>query len=243
MALTPAELLQHAGHRLGGPVVDLAPLALVNQAGKWIVTLAHTWKFLERPPVSIPLNTVDVNGLWPLPADISEFSGAPVGSLAGKIILPTTLQTIMDMQALGVNPGRAFYAAIVHEAASSPPDGPPIPRLKLYPIPSLTSTDSINIYYRSGWSDLLTVDDSSYTNTPDWFDPLLIQAVRAYFMGIQTDTMDEQLGRVKASALFEDTRRRDGSIQRRLGPYKGSGVRRRYGPIGGLATTITYQFP
>ena len=71
----------------------------------------------------------------------------------------------------------------------------------------------------------------------------MIQAVRAYFMGIQTDTMDEQLGRVKASALFEDTRRRDGAIQRRYGPIKGSGVRRRYGPIGGLATTISYQFP
>ena len=223
--------------------MDLAPLALVNQAGKWLVTLTHPWKFLERPPVSIPLNTVDVDGLWPLPADLSEFSGAPIGAVAGRILIPTSLQTLIDMEAHNVHPGRAYYAAIVHEAATAPPDGPPIPRLKLWPIPDPTTTDSITIYYRSGWSDLLTVDDQSYTNTPDWFDPLLIQAVRAYFMGIQTDTMDEQLARVKGSVLFDDTRRRDGAIQRRFGPYKGSGVRHRFGPLGGLATTITYQFP
>lgn len=243
MALTPAQLLQHAGHRLGGDIVGLAPLDLVNQAGKWIVTLTHPWKFLERPPVSIALNTADANGLWPLPSDCQEFSGSPVGSLTGKVIIPATPQTIEDFRALAVNPGRAFYGAIVNKAATDPPSGPPVPFLELYPVPDPASSDTINIYYRSGWRDFTTVDDQSFSNTPDWFDPLLIQAVRAYFMGIQTDTMDEQLGRVEASVLFEDTKRRDGAIQRRYGPIKGSGVRRRYGPIGGLATTITYQFP
>ena len=101
----------------------------------------------------------------------------------------------------------------------------------------------MTIYYRAGWKDLIPEVDESLSNTPDWFDPLLIQAVRAYFFGIQTDTMDEQLGRLKASALFADMQRRDGTIQRRYGHIRGSGVRHAYSAFGNVASPITYTFP
>jgi hypothetical protein len=75
------------------------------------------------------------------------------------------------------------------------------------------------VHYRAGWDRLVL--DSQYTNTPDWFDSLVIQAVRSYARGMDMDTMDQELARVQTSAMFMDAQRRDSSVQRQRGRVHG----------------------
>lgn len=177
-----------------------------------------------------------------LPPDIQAFEGTPCGVLGGRWLIPVTPQGLIDARAHGVSAGGGvYYCSIFWGPSIVSQNGPPTPRLTLYPDPGADEFGVITLYYRSGWSTL--VDDEDATNCPQWFDPLLIQAVRAYSEGIQKDNMEQTLLAVQASVMFDAAKRRDGAFQRRSGPIRGSKVRHRFGPIGEFSVPISYNLP
>lgn len=174
-----------------------------------------------------------------LPADFTELIGSPCGSVAGRAIYPMSPEALLDMQAQVASPlAGDFYAAVIHADGS---DGP-VPTLLLYPPPGTTERSAVMVSYRSGWVELDN-DTATGSNTPAWFDQLLIQAVRAYAKGIQTDAMDQELARVRGSVLFMDTCRRDASVQRRRGRYRGGAVQLTQYPGDPHITSLNFQYP
>lgn len=241
MATSAGELASYGEHMAGAAIPDFSPTKLVNDAGTWLLR-CHSWKFLSRPPLALRLGAGTVSGLIPLPADISELAGVPCGHFNGRALMPATEQGIIDAKARGIVPFD-YFAAITYAASTAIGGGAPTPNLLLWPEPIMGSgnTDTAIVYYRSGWIPL--VDDEDMSSTPDWFDPLLIQAVRGYFKGIQTNAMEVELAKVRGSVLFEDIKRSDGNVQRRLGPIRGSNVRKRISPSGQYSVPITYNLP
>lgn len=100
MALTTADLIAYGEHMVGAPIADFSPAALVNQAGRWLMS-CHPWKFLNRPPLALTLGGGTTAGLIPLPTDISELAGTPCGHFNGRAIMPATEQGIIDAKEIG----------------------------------------------------------------------------------------------------------------------------------------------
>jgi hypothetical protein len=177
-----------------------------------------------------------------LPSDCQELAGVPCGSVARHSIFPSTMQGLIDAREAGVSPnGGDYYGAVVYGRSVGVNGGAPVPRLELYPAPAADDLNSVTIYYRAGWVPI-TADDQ-YSATPDWFDGLLIQAVRAYSYGIEADSMAASLAEVQMSSLFVAAQRRDGAIQRRYGPIRGSRIQRALGPIGNESVSLTFNYP
>lgn len=241
MAISTADLISYGEHMVGGAMPDFSPTKLVNDAGSWLLR-CHSWKFLSRPPLALSLGAGTVSSLIPLPADISELAGVPCGHFNGRALMPSTEQGIIDAKARGIVPFD-YFAAITYVPVTPPATGAPLPYLLLWPEPIMGAgnTDTAIVYYRSGWIPL--VDDADLSCTPDWFDALLIQAVRGYFEGMQKNSMEVELAKVRGSVLFEDIKRSDGNVQRRLGPIRGSNVRKRISPSGQYSVPITYSLP
>jgi len=174
-----------------------------------------------------------------LPADFTELIGSPCGSVAGRAIYPMSPEALLDMQSAAAPPVAGdYYAAVIH--ADTEQSGP-VPTLLLYPAPGSSERSAVMVSYRSGWVNL--DDDEFNSNTPAWFDQLLIQAVRAYTKGIQTDQMDTELARVRGSVLFMDTCRRDASVQRRRGRYRGGAVHLTQYPGDPHISSLNFTYP
>lgn len=163
-----------------------------------------------------------------LPSDIQELISIQGCGASGSNVRLTTMDALINLRADSAGGGSSdFYGAINWGKSVGADGGPPIPRLELWPAPSVDAFNSVLIVYRSGWTRLTS--DQDYTNTPDWFDSLVIQAMRSYARGIENNNMDEELARVKTSAMYADACQRDGSIQRKLGRYRGGAVAMRGG--------------
>jgi len=163
-----------------------------------------------------------------LPSDIQELVSVQMCGLSGSNVTLTTPSALVNIKADGTgSTGGDFYGAVVWGASVGTDGGAPVPRLELWPAPSVDNTFSVMVHYRAGWQRL--TGDDSYSNTPDWFDSLLIQAVRAYAIGLDMESMDQQLAKVQTSAMFMDAQRRDSSIQRHRGRVHGGAVASRRG--------------
>jgi hypothetical protein len=177
-----------------------------------------------------------------LPSDCIELAGVPCGSVGRHSIYPTTMQTLINARDTGTAPtGGDYYGAIVFGNSVGTDGGAPVPRLELYPAPAADDLNSVTIYYRAGWVPLTS--EQQYSATPVWFDPLLIQAVRAYSSGIDKDNMAATLAEVRMSALFLAAQQRDGTMQRRYGPIRGSKIHRALGQLGQESVSLTFDYP
>jgi len=224
----------------GGTGADLGFYDVVSTDGAADITLRTSIGAAADAQTDI-VGSLELAGLL-LPSDISELAGTPSGSVANHSIIPTTMQGLIDARDAGVYPqGGDFYGAITYGVSVGPDGGAPVPRLELYPPPASDDLNSVTIYYRAGWTKITR--DDQYSSTPDWFDPLLIQAVRAYSYGIETDTMGQALAEVLLSPMYAATQRRDGVIQRNLGPIRGSRIKRSLGPIGNESVSLTFNYP
>jgi len=161
-----------------------------------------------------------------LPSDLQELIDVQCCGVSGSNVTLLTPAALINIKADNtVSVDTDFYGAVLWGASVGVDGGAPIPRLELWPPPSVDANFSIMVHYRAGWQRLTR--DDLYSNTPDWFDSLVIQAMRQYARGFEKHTMDEELARLKGSVLYADAQRRDGGIQRRLGRYRGGAVQQR----------------
>lgn len=158
-----------------------------------------------------------------LPADIQELISVQCCGASGANVSLTTHDALLNLKADNTGSiGTDYHGAINWGNSVGVDGGAPIPRLELWPAPSTDGFNSVLITYRAGWARLTS--DQAYTNTPDWIDSLVIQAMRSYARGIENHQMPEELARVKTSAMYADALRRDGQIQRKLGRMRGGAV-------------------
>jgi len=177
-----------------------------------------------------------------LPSGIQEVIAIQADGLTNKQVQMTDFQSLVNFKASGLTGSSwGYWAAVDWGDYYSPGGGAPTPRLEIYPDPGQDSIAVLTMFYRASWKALN--DDADRSNTPTWFDPLLIQAVRAYGLGIEKSNMEQQQGLLRTSVLFLDTCRRDGSIQRKYGKVRGSAVRRTPWPPDPHFTSLQISRP
>jgi hypothetical protein len=198
-------------HTLGGSS-SIEPLKILNRCGVWLCS-AHRWKWLERPPV--PMHLTQGQEYVVLPDECVSLITVEGGGTQVSFE-PTSVSEVMSLRrGIGVATS-AYVYALVYEP------GTLARRLELYPTPTSNGLDSISVHYRAGWTRC-TSDDSDVV-VPEFVEPLLDAAVVEYARGTEMEdeaTLDQRLGRIRASAMFAEAVDADGSSQVDLGQMLG----------------------
>lgn len=211
--------LQHIKHTLGGGLPDdIEPLAIINEAGRNLVTL-HPWKWLYRPPVT--LGQVSGQSWIALPSDFGGIISLEFTIGLTHFVVQTTLNQIQNYRAnLITVPAYTLYAAVIY--TEDPTTGASTPRLEIFPTPGSTDASAIQLIYRATWVDI-TNTDTDVTITPDWMDPILLQLIRAVARGFHSEdqgSMSQRLTDVMSSPLWRKAVERDADTQNEFGPLR-----------------------
>ena len=222
MTLTLLDLKRRAQQARGGaPSAELTDLEVVNDAGNHLYTM-HRWKFADRAPVTLDLVA---NQEWvDLPGDFGQLIHIARGTQGFQFVSPYTLN---QRRAIGVTAtagsGNTFWVTTALRPTKTVSGRPQTPRttvLLIVPTPSTSSTAAATLAYRAGWVRLLA--DSDLAEVPIYAENLLKTIVRAFALGYEEDSLEERLGRLRASDVYRSCADHDGTVQQEWGPI-GSG--------------------
>lgn len=225
MSLTLANLRAMITHALGGSSASIITSAaatmnhMVNEAGRR-VSMAHPWKHLERPPTTLDL-TISTAYIA-LPAEFSHLVAYEAAPSLGRCLNLTTYQGLAEMRARLITTTGAYFGAIVQPTQSSASTAQSVPRLEIWPTPSASVTAAFTVWYRAKWTELS--GDTDVANVPLWFEPLLVQFVRAVAKGYEEEDIDDRIDRILGGGTFAQAIEHDGQIQPDYGPLEGGAV-------------------
>ena len=220
MTLTLTNLRSRVDAAIGGvpPVIDTdadtSRDRIVNEAGRFFYAM-HSWSFAGRPPVSLTL-TQD-QAYVPLPDDFQSLhSLRDVNNYASEITM-TTSSAISQLRNDAVTAADWVRAGTIVYPAPAAVGGAPLPpRIEIYPTPSATRADALELWYRAGWVDL--TDPSHIANVPGWIEPLLVQVAWAFSQGYANDQLDNRVSSLMDSMMFREMKQNDGMVQPSPGP-------------------------
>ncbi len=219
MPIPVQQCLQHLKHTLGGGLPDdLDPLAIINEAGRTLVTL-HPWKWLYRPPVS--LAQVTGQEWMDLPTDFGSIVSLEFTLGLTRFIVQTTPAQIQEYRSnLITVPAYTLYTTVLYTV--DPTTGASTPRLEIFPTPSQDDADACRLVYQATWVDIVD-SDTVVAITPDWMDPIFIQLIRATGRGFFNEdqgTMSRRLQDVLSSPLWRAAIERDSDTQPEFGQLR-----------------------
>jgi hypothetical protein len=225
MTLTAARCVDHIRHTLGNalPSQTIDPMTVINQAGQFLCTM-HEWKWLERQSAYIGFTSGQSYSTCP--SDLRDVISIQFTQGLVNRVRITSINEISRLRSHNIGVGLAMtWVALVSRA--NPTGGAPIPILELYPTPVSTDNQALTIYYRSGWTPPLNLDESSQINIPEYLEPLYIQILRAFARGYEEEdqaSLDTRLQALYTGVLFLTCAERDGMIQHQYGPPLQTGL-------------------
>lgn len=204
MVYTIADGLADIRHELGGDLVGIDPLRVLNEAGQKLYGV-RPWNFLVR--VGTELESVVDQSWIELPADFGRIVTLDYTDQITSGVIQTTLAHINLYRAQApAIPSYALFVSVSWVIDVSP--AVPVPRLEVYPTPSTSTADLLTMTYRVRWVPL-TGTDTTPIQIPDWFEGLYRQAVRATASGYQRGDMEERFGALMGGWDFEAAVRQD----------------------------------
>lgn len=191
MALTLNRCADHIRLALGRePSSRTSINEIVNAAGQWLVGVVE-WSWLERPAAS--LNFAAGVTYVVLPDDFGRIVKLFAPDLTSEVRM-VTLGELARMRQYSPWSGLVTHAALVYAPGNT--SGPPTVRLEIAPTPGSNETAALSLFYRAKWTVLDA--DSEHVQVPDFMEPLMLSAVRAYACGWErkegrslTDYLDE----------------------------------------------------
>jgi hypothetical protein len=218
MPYTVTECADFVKLTLGGePSAVLPTLALVNMAGHHFVSMSK-WRFQERR--ASYLSTVASQTYIAAPTDLGGIvSLAPVNS-AG-CYKPSTIDEInMLRSSASTDTGTPYLYALIHTTPSGSTAA--VPYLELYPTPSTSTANALQIVYRARWVELTS--DSDYIPFPDFTKTLFIRVLQAHARGFMEEdkaSLSARLLELSASPEFVACVKQDRAMQSDRGEMKG----------------------
>jgi hypothetical protein len=222
MTLTLRDLGRHVRHALGvsaeqGVADELTVLGIVNQAGQWLCS-AHQWLWLDVATAALDLTTD--KDYVPLPSDFRSINNlVATQGLVNDVVL-TSMSTVLNYRTQDISTTTfTTWAALSYRRLTT---GIPTPVLEIYPTPTSFKAAAMTLHYTAGW--LPVSDDGDYVKVPDWIEPLFIQVVREYALGLEGDGgagVIPRMEALKASSFWMDACSRDGQVQWDLGQILG----------------------
>lgn len=97
--------------------------------------------------------------------------------------------------------------------------GSPVPRLEMWPTPSVSESNVFLVHYRGGWNEVRS--DNDVIGVPTWLESLYLALVRAIALGYERDSemdVNQRLFAIRSGPLFQTARQRDMMTQPTLGP-------------------------
>lgn len=95
-------------------------------------------------------------------------------------------------------------------------------RLGMYQVPTATETDTLRISYLADWTDASS-DQSSIT-IPDFMEGVLLEAARAWAVGLERGELGAELVAVEQGPVMIAAKRADGGAQPMIGAMQGGAV-------------------
>lgn len=188
-----------------------------NEVGEWLVN-CEPWNWLLRP--SALLGLTSGQGYIALPSDFGRIVSLTWVRGSGYVICLEGQQAVDEARA-GLIGGTLYKAAILHSAPTS--SAAPVARLELGPVPTITKTDVFRLSYYAGWRTCSSEND--VVPVPAWLVGLYVRALALYMAGWERDddgTLEERLGQLRLSSLYQQAVDRDDTLQTDLGPVRGS---------------------
>jgi hypothetical protein len=197
---------------------------IVNAAGRLFFSL-HPWNFRYRPPVDLDLT--EDQAYIELPFDFGEIVAYQTDNNYGLTL--TTAQELANHRTASVTVAQNYYwGTIVHPAQESRDVPPPPPRLEIWPEPSSTNEDAVQLWYRAAWGELYSTDDVA--NVPRYAHLALIQTVRGVAAGMTENLLEPAggiegyLNNVLGGKVWEAAVTTDGLQQPDYGPMTGGAI-------------------
>jgi len=237
-ALTLADYRSFVKHALSGDPnvvytsVNVTKDRIINQAGRHM-TLAHPWKYLERPILTMTL-TAQQN-FMDLPVDFGHLESLDVTGGSDFTVSPTTMSYINSVRSESTETFHSTLYAISWPGQNSRAELQPNPRLEFYP--DVSASTSFKVHYRAGWSELS--ESTDVPNIPITFEHLFQKYIRAFAME-QDDEQEQAIDRVDQSSVFRSLVDSQSRISWDHGPVRGGAAQRSSlagafisGPAGG----------
>ncbi len=219
MVLTIQDALGHIEDALGGPLVNLDPHDVLNEAGRVLLSLRE-WNWAKRPPTGLAFVAAQT---WiALPADFGSIvSLTPANGLARAVQQTTSLEVQRYRSLLSMVPSYVYFVAVAH--APEAVTGIPKPRLEVYPTPGANEAGALQLVYRARWVDL-SEDQDDLVPVPDWIESLYVQLVRATAWGYLENDMGMHLAKVINNPLWNAAGLRDSAQQHEHGALSGGAL-------------------
>lgn len=225
MTLTLAQARSLIEATLGGAPETAGVSAIINAAGNAFYAM-HEWEWLLRPTAD--LGTTQDQAYIDLPSDFGRLEAVLSSSRLEITELVTPRELIRWRRGDHYEP-RGYVAAI--ETYNNA--GALQKRLGLYPTPSATDADALQIAYYAGWT---AIADATNGSTVLPIDPscegLFLDVLAAFAKGIEEDdiaSISERITMIKRSDLFADAVATDvntnpvvGRVPRGGRPYHGT---------------------
>ena len=209
-----AHIREHLGATSGGDgdsgLPDgLSVIEMVNDAGEFLVN-QHEWKWLQGAMVTLGF-TAD-QAYVDLPADFKSIVSVDTNGLTTDFEL-VTFSRIIKLQKNTAG-ATLFYEAAIEYAYPTSGGGPPTPRLTMWPTPTTTDADALNLFYRRGWVEVAT--DNDLLTLPPWMHACYLEVLRAASAGWsehEGGTRAERLHMVMQGPDWKGAVKRDAQVQ------------------------------
>jgi len=225
MALPVRELTALIAHKIDTSEQGaMSAIAIVNEAGRFLVSL-RPWTFQLRP--STTAGILNGQSYFALKPDFGRLAGPPVSHPSAQRVRVIELRSFDIVNRLRGQPNPSsgidgvYAGALVHSPLTSP-GGPPLPRIELWPTPSVTDANAFSISYFANWNDVN--DDDDLIDLPAYAEGLFRHIVRETAAGYEHDdekSVWDRMDDILASKIYEAAVIADGGMQQNLGPLEG----------------------
>lgn len=189
----------------------ISVIELVNSAGTFLVN-HHEWKWLQDASVTIGFTSGQDYVL--LPADFKTIVAVDTAGLTSDFEL-VTLGRILKLLK-NTQGSTLYYEAAISYRYPTDGGGPPVPALKIWPTPTATDANALNLFYRRGWQEMTSASDNDLLTIPEWMEDCYLEILRAIALGWsehETGSRADRLAQVVMGPDWIGAVKRDAEVQ------------------------------
>jgi hypothetical protein len=164
-----------------------------------------------------------------LPSDFKHILALTTSDGLSDSIRETTVDHIIQARAHSFADTQDTLYALTYKrdrtaltvGAAGDKGGAPVPVLDIWPTPTSNETAAYLLYYRRQWADVS--GSSDFISIPDWMQPLYLQVLQAFALGIEEHdvaVVDRRLAEIEAGSTFKKAVHTDGLGQQVFGPLR-----------------------
>lgn len=203
----------------------VSPLAILNDAGRFLVDDLHEWTFRRRPPASISF-TAD-QAYAALPTGFSRLIRV-VGDVDSvyrvRWVDLGVLQWYREQQ---LEIDSRYFVAVEWPTQTSQTSAPPAARLAIEPTPSANASDVFSVVYEAGWIELTAYNH--VPNLPADMEGLLLDLCRADARAYRHNVpLDEARRPILEGPTLDRLKRRYGMVADHAGRIRNPSVKFNY---------------